>query len=373
MSDAAAPRLRSLDAFRGLTVAAMLLVNNPGTWSAIYPPLRHAAWHGWTPTDLIFPFFLFIVGVTTELAPKRPLRILRRGLLIIAIGLLLNAFPRFDLATLRWTGVLQRIGVVYVAAALIATFAGARPFRRTGEDHDESQPSEIVSSRRQHARQTVTGTIVVALLSGYWLVLAQGPLEPAEATVAAQVDRMLIPESHMWSQSRTWDPEGVLSTLPAIATALLGVMAATLVKRKEVAKLMIAGAALSAAGWLWGLAFPINKPLWTSSYVLLTAGLAAMSLALCIFLIDVRGVWKGSAFVTFGINPIAAFVGSGLLAKLLGLIKIDGVSLQALSYRLFFKPYFTPQLASVLWALTFVLVWYAILRLMQWRGIVLRV
>lgn len=356
-------RLRSLDAFRGLTVAAMLLVNNPGTWSAIYAPFRHAAWHGWTPTDLIFPFFLFIVGVTTELAPKRPLRILRRGLIIILLGLLLNAFPAFDLPTLRWSGVLQRIGIVYMATAFIALFfAGGRT----------SRPPSAGRLARPHATASIA-LLIAALLFGYWLILAQGPLAPAEATVAAEVDRALIPEAHMWAQSRTWDPEGPLSTIPAIATALLGILAAPLVRERKVKMLTLWGVAGFGAGWAWGLVFPINKSLWTSSYVLLTAGLACLLLAAFIVVIDVRRSWKASALVTFGINPIAAFVGSGLMAKLLGRVKIDGVSLHALSYRTFFKPYFEPQVASLLWALTFVLIWYAILRLMQWRGIVLKV
>ena len=357
MSEAHA-RLRSLDAFRGLTVAAMLLVNNPGTWSAIFTPLRHAPWHGWTPTDLIFPFFLFVVGVTTELAPKRPARIVRRGLLIVLIGLFLNAFPAFDLATLRWSGVLQRIGIVYMATAFIAS--GGRA----------SRPPSAGRPARPHLTIVF---VIAALLLGYWFVLAQGPYAPPHATVAAQVDRAVIPEAHMWRQSKTWDPEGPLSTVPAIATALLGVMAAPLVRAQKVKTLTIWGFAGFAIGWAWGLIFPINKSLWTSSYVLLTAGLGALLLALLVAIIDIRGSWKGGPFVTFGVNPIAAFVGSGLMAKLLGSVKIDGVSLQAYSYRLAFKPYFEPRIASLLWGLSFVLVWYAILKLMQWRGIVLKV
>jgi predicted acyltransferase len=326
-------RLEALDAFRGFTVAAMLLVNNPGTWSAIYWPLEHAEWHGWTPTDLIFPFFLFIVGITTELAKKDTLGIVRRGVVIVLCGLLLNAFPYFHLETLRWTGVLQRIGIVYLVAALIATRA---------------------------SRRAVIACVVLILV-GYWAALSRGPLAPPEATIAAQVDRAVIPMAHMWKQSRTWDPEGVLSTLPAIATALLGVLAAPWVRSRNVARLALAGAVAAAAGLAWGLVFPINKNLWTSSYVLFTAGAASMLLALWIWKLPAR------PFRVFGVNPLIAFVGSGAMARVLGITKWG-----AQSYHTFYKPYFEPHLASLLWALTFVAFWYGILWILDRRRIYLR-
>jgi predicted acyltransferase len=332
-------RIDALDAMRGFTVAAMLLVNNPGTWSAIYAPLQHAAWHGWTPTDLIFPFFLFIVGITTELSRKEPLRILRRGFLIILCGLLLHAFPFFRLGELRYMGVLQRIGIVYILAALIAYKASRR----------------------------VIVAITVALLLGYWAVLSRGPLEPPDATIAAQVDRALISTPHLWKQARTWDPEGPLSTAGALATALVGILATPWVRGRNVKMLTIAGLAATALGLGWGQVFPINKNLWTGSYVVFTAGCACLLFALWI--------WKLPAkpFSVFGVNPLIAFLGSGIMARLLGLIKIDGVSLHALGYRTFFKPYFAPQLASFLWALAFVAVWFGILWILHRRGIVLKV
>lgn len=332
-------RLDALDAFRGFTVAAMLLVNNPGTWSAIYWPLRHAEWHGWTPTDLIFPFFLFIVGITTELSRKEPLRILRRGGLIILCGLILHALPYFRLGELRYMGVLQRIGIVYIIAALIAYKA---------------------------SRRTILA-IAIAILLGYWAVLSLGPLQPPEATVAAQVDRALISTPHLWKQVKTWDPEGPLSTLGAIGTALLGVLATPWVRARNVKMLTIVGIVGIAIGLAWGQLLPINKNLWTSSYVVFTAGWACMVLALWI--------WKLPAkpFVVFGVNPLLAFLGSGVMARLLGIIKIDGVSLQALSYRTLFKPYFPPHLASLLWALTFVAIWFGLLWALYRKGIVLKV
>jgi predicted acyltransferase len=333
-----ATRIDAVDAMRGFTVAAMLLVNNPGTWAAIWWPLDHAEWHGWTPTDLIFPFFLFIVGITTELSRKEPLRILRRGGLIILCGLLLHAFPFFRLGELRYMGVLQRIGIVYIVAALIAYKASRRA---------------IV-------------LITIAILLGYWALLSLGPLQPPDATIAAQVDRALISTPHLWKQAKTWDPEGPLSTLGALATALLGILVTPWVRARNVKMLTIAGIAAIAVGLAWGAIFPINKNLWTSSYVVFTAGCACVVLALWI--------WKLPAkpFSVFGVNPLIAFLGSGIMARLLGLIKVDGVSLHALSYRAF-KPYFEPKVASFLWALAFVTLWFGILWLLDRRGIVLKV
>ncbi len=351
-------RLQALDSFRGATVAALLLVNNPGTWSAIWPPLRHAPWHGCTPTDLIFPFFLFIVGITTELSKKEPLRILRRGALIIFLGLLVNAFPYFQLGTLRWMGVLQRIGIVYILAALIAWKA---------------------------SRRTIV-VIVIAILLLYWgFLVLHGPLEPPSATVAAQIDRALIPEAHLWKQAKTWDPEGPASTIPAVATALLGVLAARAVQERKIKMLTIAGIIGIAVGFAWGLVFPLNKSLWTSSYVIYTAGWACVVLAVLLGtpasrrLAGRRPAALGAetapvqpartpAFLVFGVNPLLAFVGSGMMARLLGITK-----LQPWSYRTLYKPFFPPELASFLWALTFVGIWWANLALLYRRNIVHKV
>ena len=323
----------------------MLLVNNPGTWSAIYWPLDHAEWHGWTPTDLIFPFFLFVVGITTELSRKEPLKILKRGGLIILCGLLLNAFPYFRLGTLRFSGVLQRIGLVYIVAALIARY----------------------TSRK------VMVAITVVILLGYWAILSTGPLEPPDATVAASIDRAVLAPNHIWKAAKTWDPEGPLSTIPAVATALLGILATPWVRERNVKALLLAGGLGLALGLLWHEVFPINKNLWTSSYVVFTAGFACVLLAICIWVIDIRG-WQGwtKPFVVYGVNPLIAFLGSGAMARLLGIIKIDGTTLHAWSYRPF-KAYFEPHFASLLWALMFVGVWLAILWFLYKRNIVLKV
>lgn len=364
-------RLISLDVFRGITIASMLLVNNPGTWSAIFWPLGHAEWHGWTPTDLIFPFFLFIVGVTTDLSLRgRPTgdavrKILKRGFLIILFGILLNWFPfysRGELAGidnptmldrimwkidhLRIPGVLQRIGVVYMIAALIA----------------------LKTTRKQQI------VIVVAILLGYWAIITRGPLEPAPETVAATVDRAVFGEKHLWSQSKTWDPEGPLSTIPAVATGMLGILVAPWVRDKRVRELALGGTAGLALGLLWGLLFPINKALWTSSYVVFTAGFACVMLALCIWIIDIHHVrgWT-KPFVVYGVNPLVAFVGSGLMAKIIDMWKVGPVSFKAFTYRLLFEPYFPPKVASLLWGLTFVLFWLGVLWILYRRKWFLRV
>ena len=354
----------------------MLLVNNPGTWSALYWPLGHAEWHGWTPTDLIFPFFLFIVGVTTELSLRgrsssdAVRKIIKRGLLIVLFGVLLNWFPFYSTLTtipgvenatfldrviyrvehLRLPGVLQRIGVVYMIAALIA----------------------LKTTRKQQL------IIAIAILLGYWAIITRGPLEPPPATVAAAVDRAVFGEEHLWAQSKTWDPEGPLSTLPAIATGLFGIIVAPWVRERRIRELAIAGIMGLVAGLLWDLVFPINKGLWTSSYVVFTAGFACVLLALCIFVIDIKGMrgWT-KPFVVYGVNPLVAFIGSGVMAKLIDMWKIEyggrQQSFKSLTYELFYAPYFPAKLASMLWGLTFVLVWLAILWVLYRRKWFLRV
>ena len=369
-------RLQALDAFRGMTIAGMLLVNNPGTWSAIYPPLEHAPWHGWTPTDLIFPFFVFIVGITTHISLTSRARegvpsaavtaqILRRGALIILLGLLLHVFPFFPLTRLtglRIPGVLQRIGVCYIAAALIA---------------------------RGRSSRDVAG-ITALLLLVYWglqaLVAPPGVAAPTldvpEDTLSAWLDRAVFGK-HLWQQSKTWDPEGLLSTLPAIGTCLLGVLAGRRLAGSEplperLNALFAIGAAGMVAGLVWNWIFPINKNLWTSSYVLFTAGMACVAIATLVWLIDVQGRKRWVApFVTYGLNPMTAFVGSGLMAKLMGLIHVsmggESVSLQQVVYRGVFASWLSPRNASLAFAIAFVVLWYGILRVLERRGVVLKV
>ncbi|HET8624096.1 MAG TPA: heparan-alpha-glucosaminide N-acetyltransferase domain-containing protein [Gemmatimonadales bacterium] len=370
-------RLAAVDVFRGLTVAGMILVNNPGDWGQVYGPLRHAAWHGWTPTDLIFPFFLFIVGITTTLSlgarrergatdGELATQIIRRGVIIIALGLLVSAFPFVPpehLARLRIPGVLQRIGIAYLAAALVVL----------------------------HGTRRAQLLIAGAILLGYWALLALVPvpgtgypaLEPPAVTLPAWLDRRLL-NGHLWAATRTWDPEGVLSTFPAIASVLLGALAAPWLRGarppgERARRLALAGAGAALAGLAWGLVFPINKNLWTSSFALVAAGAGALALGACIWLIEARGIrgWIGP-FLAFGVNPIVAFVGSAMLSRLLYTtlrVQLDGadISLQQAIYRTLFASWLPPKPASLAFALAMVALWWAVLALLDKRGIRLKV
>ena len=366
------PRLLSVDALRGLTVAAMVLVNNPGTWRAVYPPLDHAEWHGWTPTDMVFPFFLFIVGVAIPLALGSRLeqgrhglvrRVLWRSLVIFALGLLLHALPFFNLATLRIPGVLQRIAVCYLMAALVFVFTRG--------------------SRGWPAQALAAG----ALLVGYWLVMTRvavpgygaGILTP-EGNLAGYVDRLLL-GPHIWQVSRVYDPEGVLSTLPALATTLLGVLAGHWLRggrpaARVVGGLAVGGLAATALGQVWGVWFPVNKALWTSSYALLMSGLASLALAACHWLTEVRA-WRGWArpFAVLGVNALALFFLSSLMARLLLLIRVgaDGQRLQGWLFDHLFAPWGSPVNASLAYAVTYVLLWWGLMWALHRSGLRLRV
>lgn len=378
---ASSERLVSLDVFRGLTVAGMLLVNNPGSWSAIYPPLEHAAWHGWTPTDLIFPFFLFIVGVTTHLSlSSRRTRgdrdaalrrqVIRRGVLIVLIGWSMSAFPFYPLeriAALRIPGVLPRIGVVYLITGLLTLNASVK---------------QIV-------------VMLALLLYGYWIAMTLLPvpggcelgalcLDDPSRTLAAWVDRALL-DGHLWKSSKTWDPEGPLSTLPAIGTSMLGVLCGRWIAQKErpllerLMALSAVGAILMVLGQMWNWVFPINKGLWTSSYVLFTAGMAAVAIATITWIIDVQRVtWWTRPLVIYGVNPIVAFVGSGVMARIiysLWKIDVDGkaISIQAAMYHAAFASWLEPRNASLAFAGTFVLFWYMVLAVLYRRNMILKV
>ncbi len=396
-------RLLSLDVFRGMTVAGMLLVNDPGSWEHIYAPLEHAPWNGWTPTDLIFPFFLFIAGITTHLSlsarrargdDEHAIRaqIIRRGLLIFLFGFLVNGFPyfvwgdihgiadpsilqRITARLLNWriTGVLQRIGIAYLVAGLI--------------------------TQRTTLRQQVT--IIASLLFGYWFVMTVLPvpgegtigallLDTPSRTMAAWTDRTLLDWSrwglgnHLWVGGVTWDPEGVLSTVPAICTAMLGNLAGRWIGTRRplterLAGLFAAGALAMMLGLMWHWVFPINKSLWTSSYTLFAAGLACVSLATVMWIVDFQK-WRAwtKFFVVYGLNPMMAFVGSGVLARCIySIFKVtkDGkrMSLQAGIYETLFTPWLSPINASLAFAVTFVLFWYAILYYMYKRNIIFKV
>ncbi|HEX6134247.1 MAG TPA: heparan-alpha-glucosaminide N-acetyltransferase domain-containing protein [Longimicrobiales bacterium] len=369
-SGPASQRLLSLDVFRGVTIAGMLLVNNPGSWSTIYAPLRHAPWHGWTPTDLIFPFFLFIVGVAMTFSFAARMErgddrgalvrnVFRRSAILFGLGLLLHGFPNYlDLSGLRIPGVLQRIALAYLAASIIVLYTKTN--------------GRVIAA--------------AALLLGYWAVMtlvpvpggAAGVLQPG-LDIGAWIDRAVFGESHLWSQSRTWDPEGLLSTLPAIGTVLLGVFAGTWLRSDRDAAtkavgLFLAGNAGLVLGVMWDPLFPINKNLWTSSYTVFTAGMACHFLAVCYWLVDVKGYRRwAKPFTIYGMNAIAAFVLSGLFARLLTMIPVGGTTLKGFIYDAVYAPLLAPATASLAYAISFVLLWLAIMSMFHRRGIFLKV
>jgi predicted acyltransferase len=369
-------RMVSLDVFRGATIAAMVLVNDPGSWSHIYPPLEHAEWNGWTPTDLIFPFFLFIVGVSLTLSfaawiargiSRRSLviHVVRRSALIFVIGLCLNGFPEFDLGSIRIMGVLQRIALCYLAAGLLylATFQ-----RDVGPD----------GAARVRANLRVTATVAVVLLVGYWALMTfvQVPGYGAghlgkEDNLGAYIDRTLM-GGHLWSESVTWDPEGILSTFPAMASLLIGILAGEWLRSdrgagRKAMGLAAAGLVLAVAGRLLHPFFPINKNLWTSTFVLFTGGFAMLALAACYWLVDVRA-WRAwtPPFLVFGMNAILAYALAALVSEVstdFEFLKFHGheTTLHGWVYDKFFVPHATPVNASLAFAVFFVLVIFAML------------
>jgi predicted acyltransferase len=366
MTDAPPERLDSLDVFRGLTIAAMILVSTPGTWTAVYTPLDHAAWHGWTITDLVFPFLLFAMGaaVPYALARRRGMprlvqrHILRRAIILFALGLILNAIetrPPLHWATFRIPGVLQRIALVYLAVAWL---------------------TERVSLRAQIA-------IAVAALAGYWAALSLIPVPGAGAGVltptgnlASFIDRTLLGR-HLLDPR--FDPEGLLSTVPAVVTALCGVFAGDWLKEARqphrAAWLWAAGFAAMTAGLAWATVFPINKNLWTSSFALFSAGIAAQVLAAFYWLVDVQG-WRAWSrpFVVCGRNPLAAyFLSVGCDSLLTRWTVADGAPVKAVLYRVGFASWLRPccgaEAASLGYALAYVVLWSVILGEMYRRRI----
>ena len=380
-------RLMSLDVFRGATIAAMILVNNPGNWGAIYKPLDHAEWHGWTFTDLIFPFFIWIVGVAIPLSTARRLEqgqgrrqlllhALRRSVIIFALGFFLNSFSYFidgslfrdgfsawfhNYATnVRVPGVLQRIGICYFIAMVI------------------------------YLGTSVRGQIIwiAGLLAGYWGLMIVGPwfgwgtggLEQ-HGNFSEYLDNLVLNGKvigmHVWKGGKTWDPEGIFSTVPAIATCLFGIMTGHLLRSKQTpetktAWLFVGGNLLLFAGVLMDVWLPINKKLWTSSYSVFMAGMAMNCFAVSYWLVDVQG-WRKWAkpFAIYGMNAIAVFMLSGLLGRILPAIKVGTaagkkVGLQSYLYDNLFAPFASPDTApffsflaspknaSLMWALMYI-------------------
>lgn len=347
-------RLASLDTLRGLAVAGMILVNNPGSWTDGYGFLAHSAWNGWTLADLVFPFFLVIVGVSLDLSlARRPTgpgtwcttvaALVRRAAMLFALGLLLNGFPDYaHLDTLRVFGVLQRIALCSLAAAAVVLATG------------------------------VTGQVATAvgLLVGYWVLLAfvpvpgygAGVLAP-DANLAGFVDARWF-GGHLYRDG--FDPEGLVSTLPAIATTLIGVLAGRHVRTtrgvRATVGLVGAGAVLAVLGQVGDAWLPINKPLWTSTFVLWTGGLALVTFGLCHELVDRRG-WRRAAtpFAMLGGNALAIYLLSSLGARLLELCQVSaGESCESLRLFLFerlFAPWAGAEAGSLCFAIAYLGLW----------------
>jgi predicted acyltransferase len=351
-------RLASLDVFRGMTIALMILVNNPGSWKYVYTPLRHAEWHGWTPTDLVFPFFLFIVGVSLSFSLTRRktqssgssqlyFKIFRRATLLLVLGILLRLIPQFDFSTLRIPGVLQRIAICYLFASLI--------FLKTGTK----------------ARVLIAAGCLVA----YWLILKLVPVPgfgagilELEGNLCGYIDTQLL-SGHLYTPN--FDPEGILSTLPALATTLLGALAGDWLrfsrsKRLKTVGLFSSGIVLTVLGlWLHRF-FPINKQLWTSTYVLFTAGGAFVVLGVCFVLVDSLGIKKWAyPFLVFGTNAITVYVGSSFTAKMMSIVTVSSggkaIPINTFIYQTFLRPYVGDFLGSLIFPLILLSVWFLIL------------
>lgn len=307
-------RLIALDVLRGLTIALMIMVNNPGSWSYVYPPLRHAKWHGCTPTDLVFPFFLFIVGVSMWYSLKKfgkgiskagLNKVAKRFAIIFLLGLFLNLFPYFNFEKVRVFGVLQRIAVAYGIAAILCMYFNRKSLKY----------------------------IFVLILLAYWGILyfgAPSGMYELATNVVRKIDVFILGERHIYGGfGIPFDPEGILSSIPSVATVLIGYLSGRFIEIsggtiQGIKKLVLAGLAGVGIGLVWDIVFPINKALWTSSYVVFTGGLALLFLALLLYIIDIKGAKKWSnPFVHFGTNPLFIYLFSGIyIQTIIYLVKI---------------------------------------------------
>lgn len=356
-------RLLSLDFFRGLTIAAMIVVNDPGSWAHVYPPLRHADWHGVTPTDLVFPFFLFIVGVSIVLAlSKRKgssnlyLKIFKRSVIIFLLGIFLALFPNFDFENLRIVGVLQRIAIVYLVCA-------------------------ILYLNTSFSTQLKIG---IGLLIVYWITMVfvpfsgniAGTLEPGN-NFAAWIDSFIVP-GRMYQE--TWDPEGFYSTIPSIATGITGMISGKILLnnnnslKDKIIKLFYWGTLMLIAGHFWDYIFPINKHIWTSSYVLFSSGLGMIILAMSMWIIDEKKYTSNIKFgLVFGSNAIVAYVLHGIVWRLFQIPIIGDVGLQKLWMDTGINLGLPAKFVSLDWAIFYTLVIYFIVYQLYKRKIFIKI
>ena len=354
-------RLLSLDFFRGITIAAMILVNTPGSWIHVYSPLRHAVWHGITPTDLIFPFFLFIVGVSISLSFREKIiinklfifkKILRRTFIIFLLGIFLSLFPDFIFSDLRVVGVLQRIAIVYLACSLIFIYFNFRG-------------------------QLIVGVLILVL---YWILMMyipfdgnpRGTIEPG-INFAAWIDSFIVP-GRMYQV--TWDPEGLFSTISAISTGISGMICGKIINlyTKKIQILLSIGLILMIVSLFWNIIFPINKHIWTSSYVLFTSGLAMIILSISIWMIDLKKYNSYIKFsLVFGSNAITAYVLHGVLWKLFQFNVIKGIGFQKLWMDKGIEFGLSPKLVSLSWAIFYTYIIYIIIYQLYKRKIYIKV
>ena len=365
-------RLLSLDIFRGITIASMILVNNPGN-DHVYAPLEHSVWNGCTPTDLIFPSFLFMAGVSIVYAmqtkrdtvshSKLLLNAFRRMVTLIIISWLIQLFYHHSLVTLRFPGVLQRIAVVYFIATCIYV---------------------------KTSQKTRDWFFAIALI-GYYVIMTFIPVPDGhapnlnpETNFGAWLDRTIFTTNHLWRSSKTWDPEGLLGTLPAIGTALFGIRVGTWIKRTDrdattkTSWLFVYGICAILLGLIWDLFFPINKALWTSSFVLYAGGLSTLGLTFCYWFIDVLGHKKALwPFLVFGTNSILAYILADIVPGLISFFHFNhnGKSLKGMQffYQTLFAPYFSPINASVLDAFGLVVLIWLVMYPLYVKKILIRV
>lgn len=414
-------RIISLDVLRGITIMMMVLVNNPGSWGNIFAPLEHAEWNGCTPTDLVFPFFIFILGaaiplaiVTKVLNQQTFLKILTRSLRIICLGLFLGFYGKieiFDLvgyplliSKLIITGIVgyvllgnfqQKIKLYLVLALffifMFLAFSGIEAYREVRLPGVLQRIGIVYFfTSLVYLKTGIRGQIITVaiLLLGYWAIMTLipvpgfGPANLEKGTnLAAWLDNLLL-ENHLWASSKTWDPEGLLSSIPVIANGIVGLLIgqllnSSLAKNEKATKMLGAGLALVILGLIWNQFFPMNKSLWTSSFVLYTAGFATLFLTAFYYVIDIKGYKNWTTPILFwGVNPMIVFFLSGILPRVLSSIKVANpsyfmgnleeipqqIGLQEYLNKFCIVPYFEdPKVASLMWALLNITFWSIVL------------
>jgi len=419
-------RLNSLDVFRGLTIMLMTIVNNPGDWSNIYPPLEHAEWNGCTPTDLVFPFFVFIMGVAIPFAiPVKTfdsptfVKIFTRSLRIICLGIFFNFFGKIQLFGLEGIPLLiirllitisigyalmgnftpklkLYLALIIFSAYLFLAFSGIEEYmdvrlpgvlQRIGIVYFAASILYLVSNYRTQI------LVALLLLLGYWALMTLVPVPGIGApnlekgtNLAAWIDNTLL-TNHLWIYSKTWDPEGILSTLPAIGTGIIGLLIGQLLNSSLnqiniIKRMVLIGILLTLAGLAWNVLFPINKALWTSSYVLYTGGLAIVFLSILYYFIEFRNIQTGTKiFLIWGVNPMIVFFSSNIIPQGLRMIQFQNpdittetINLQKYLYSFWIAPFFeNPMNASLTGALIYVGIWTFILWLFYKNNLIFKV